>query len=138
MKRIGKLSLATIAACLLCFGLMFGTAASVADENPCSEDIARFCENLKPGTPALINCLEKHENELSGACKDYETKMGGGKTERREQVREAIRFRQTCTNDIAKFCGDANPEQGGVMKCLNEHENELSTSCSDSMKALKE
>jgi hypothetical protein len=138
MKQIKKFSVAAVATVILCFVLVFGTAASAADENPCSEDIARFCRDIKPGTPALMDCLEKNENQLSEACKAYEAKMGGPRTERREQAREIARFRQTCTNDIVKFCKDVKPEQGGIIKCLNEHEKELSPLCSESIKAVKE
>jgi hypothetical protein len=85
-----------------------------------------------------MDCLEKNENQLSDACKSYEVWMGGKKVERREQVRQAIAFRQNCANDIVKFCNLASPDQGGLMKCLNEHEKELSAPCNESVKALQE
>ena len=138
VKQIERLFLVTMLAGSLCLGLMFGTTASAADNNPCSEDIAKLCSNLNPGTQALMDCLEKNENDLSDACKNYEVAMGGKKAERREQVRQGMEFRQTCTNDIVKFCNSASPEQGGLMKCLNEHEKELSAPCNESVKALKE
>jgi len=138
MKQIKRFFLATLAAGLLCLGLMLGTSASAADENPCSEDIAKFCQNIRPGTPALMDCLEKNENELSEACKAYEAKMGGPRMERREQAREIAKFRQACTNDIVRFCKETDPGQGGIIRCLNEHGKEISPSCSESMKALKE
>jgi hypothetical protein len=138
MKQSKRFSLAIMAACLLCFCLLFGTAASAADENPCSEDIARFCQNIKPGTPALMECLEKNEGELSTACKAYEANMGGPRAERREQARDIAKFRQACANDMVKFCKEASSGQGGILKCLNDHEKDLSSSCSESMKPLKE
>jgi hypothetical protein len=55
-----------------------------------------------------------------------------------EQVREWTRFRQACRNDMAQFCNDANPAQGGMLKCLNDHKKELSASCSESMKMMVE
>ena len=92
--------------------------------------------DIEPGMIALMDCLEKHENELTGACKEYEATMGGGKVERRELVREKIKFRQACLPDMAKFCNDANPMQGGMLKCLNDHEKDISVSCSESIKAM--
>jgi hypothetical protein len=136
MKQTKRVDLAIMAAGLLCAGLIFGTDASAADKTSCSEDIAKFCQNIEPGMIALMDCLEKHENELTGACKEYEATMGGGKVERREQVREKIKFRQACLTDMAKFCNDANPMQGGMLKCLNDHEKEISFSCSESIKAM--
>jgi hypothetical protein len=66
----------------------------------------------------------------------YEATMGGGRIERREKVREKIKFRQACLNDMATFCNDANPTQGGMIKCLNDHEKEISVPCSESIKAM--
>ena len=136
MKQIERVNLAIMAAGLLCVGLLFGTDASAADKNACSEDIAKFCQNIEPGMIAIMDCLEKHENELTGACKEHEATMGGRKVESREQVRGIIKFRQACLNDMAKFCNDANSTQGGMLKCLNDHEKEISVSCNESTKMM--
>ena len=136
MKQMKRITLAIMAAGLLCTGIISGTAASAADRSACSEDIAKFCQNIEPGIIALMDCLEKHESELTGACKEYEATMGGIKMERRELVRERMKFRQACLNDMAKFCNDANPTQGGMLKCLKNHEKEISVSCNESIKAL--
>jgi hypothetical protein len=137
MKRTKRMNLAIMAAGLLCAGLIFGTNASAA-ENACSEDIAKFCQNIEPGRTALLDCLEQHENELTAACKAQEATMEGRRTERMETARQAIKFRQACQNDMARFCTDANPAQGGMLKCLNDHEKEISVSCSESMKMMVE
>lgn len=36
-----------------------------------------------------------------------------------------------CGSDIAKFCKNVNPENNGIMKCLETHESELSKACRD-------
>lgn len=138
MKQMKRVTLAIMAAGLLCTGLIFGTDAFAADKNACSEDIAKFCQNIKPGMIALMDCLEKHENELTKACKAHETILERGKSERRELVKERNRFRRACLNDMAKFCSDANPTRGGMIKCLNDHEKEISASCSKSIKMMVE
>ena len=138
MKQMKRITLAIMAAGLLCTGIISGTAASAADRSACSEDIAKFCQNIEPGIIALMDCLEKHESELTSACKAYEAKMEKGKAERREIVRERMNFRQACMNDMSKFCSDANPMQGGMIKCLNDHDKEISASCSASIKMLVE
>ena len=124
----------------LCFGWPFGTDAFAAGPNPCSEDAARFCTNVSPGPAgmiALMECLEWHEKELSAACRDFEAGMGGPRTERSESLREKRQFRQSCMADMARYCESAGPMQGGMMKCLSEHENELSAPCSQSIKAMR-
>ena len=137
MKHIKKQCRVILAASFLCLGLMFGIDAFAADKSPCSEDIAKFCKNIEPGMVALMGCLEKHENELSDACKEYESTMLGPRAEKREKVRELTTFRQSCINDMRKFCNDVDPGQGGLMRCLKEHENELSTACNESITALQ-
>jgi hypothetical protein len=138
MKYINRMNLAILAVVLLCAGPIFGTNSSAADKNACSEDISKFCQNIEPGMVALMDCLEKNENELTDACKAHEATMEKGKAERREMVRERMQFRQSCMNDMAKFCSDANPMQGGMIKCLNDHEKEVSASCSASIKMMAE
>jgi hypothetical protein len=138
MKQMNRINLAIMAAGLLLTGLIFGTDASAADKSACSEDIAKFCQNIEPGMIALMECLEKHESELTEACRGYEATMGGGRMERRERVRDRITFRQACLNDMTKFCNDANPTQGGMLKCLKDHQKEISVSCSESMQAMAE
>ena len=136
MKSNLRLYLAVMAVSFLCFGPMFEIIAFAADQNPCSEDIAKFCKDIEPGMTALMNCLEKNENELSSGCQAFEAKMLGMRVEKAEQVREKARFRQACMSDMTKFCNDADPMKGGMLTCLKEHKNELSTACNESMKAL--
>jgi len=139
MKPIKGVYLLTLAAGLLCFGWLFGIDAYAANQNPCSEDVARFCPNIPLGPTgmiALMDCLEEHEKELSDACRDFEVGIGGPRMERSEALKEKRQFRQSCIGDMTRFCKDASPTQGGMMKCLKEHENELSVPCSQSIKAM--
>ena len=138
MRQFKRFYLTVMVACVLCSGLMFGTNAFAADNNPCSKYIEKFCQNEEPGWITTMNCLQKHENELSEACKDYEAKRGGPRSERREEVREMIAYRQTCMNDISRFCGETNPEQGGILKCLKSQGNEISAPCRESIKVMEE
>lgn len=140
MKKMGSGYQLILAAGLLCLGLTFGTAAAAAGPNPCSEDAARFCGNVESGPAgmiALMECLEWHEKELSAACRNFEAGMGGPRTERSESLREKRQFRQNCMADMARYCQNASPMQGGMMKCLGEHESELSAPCSQSIKAMR-
>lgn len=137
MKSNLRLYFIVMVASFLCFSLMFGVTAFAADQNPCFDDTAKFCKNIGPGMTALMDCLEKHESELSSGCKTYEAKMLGLRVERAEQVGEKAKFRQACMNDMGKFCNDADPAKGGMLNCLKEHESELSTSCIESMKVMQ-
>ena len=98
MRQTKRTNLTIIAAGLLCAGLVLGADAFAAAKNPCAEDIAKFCQGIKPGIVPLMECLEKHENELTPACKAHEATLERTRTERGEMVRERARFRQACRN----------------------------------------
>jgi hypothetical protein len=121
---------------LICLTLMLGASAYAADKNPCSDDIAKFCGNIKVGTPGMITCLESHEGQLSPACKEYEDKMEGRRGEKMEMSKIWAKFKQTCSKDVVRFCKDVDPKQGGVVKCLKGHVKEISPSCSETIKMI--
>lgn len=141
MKLTGSFYRMVLACSLLCFGWISGMDASAADQNPCSKDVAKFCGNIAAPGPAgmiaVMDCLEEHEKELSAACRDFEAGMGGSRVEKSEAVRAKRQFRQNCMSDMARFCQNAGPMQGGMMKCLSEHENELSAPCNQSIKTMR-
>jgi hypothetical protein len=124
-----------IAAGLLLVGLVFGVNALAADQNPCSEDIAKFCKDVKPGRIAMMECLEQHESQLSDACRDYEAKIENPRMESRERGTQQKKVNQACKNDVVKFCSDVKPEGGGIASCLNAHADELSSPCKDALRA---
>ena len=136
MKPVHSAFLAILVACLLIPGLPFDNNAMAADQNPCAKEIATFCKDVKPGTSAMIDCLEANESLLSDTCKAYEEKMSGKKAEMREEVRQENMLRRACADDFARFCKDVDPR--GMAACLNVHLGELSAPCRDSVNALKD
>jgi hypothetical protein len=137
MKETGRLCRTILIGALFTVGLMFAAEASAADQNPCSEDIAKFCKDIKPGRPALMECLEKYESQLSDACKDYEAKMESPRVESREAWWQQMRVRQACREDVSKFCNDVKLGTGGIATCLKEHAGELSIPCREAVEAAR-
>jgi hypothetical protein len=137
MKEINKIGLSFAALCAICMVLIFGTHAFSADKTPCDNDIPRFCKGVKPGA-ALMACLEKNESRLSPSCRDYEGRVGGNRMEKKEQIREKVRFRKACNEDVVRLCKDTKPGPGVVIKCLSEHENELSAPCSKMLRTVSQ
>jgi hypothetical protein len=128
---------AALAAGLLCSGLVVGTQAASEADKACADDIQKFCKNVEGGPAAILGCLEQHEAELSEACRVYEAKVEGRRSEGLERAKVLMRFRRDCGPDIVKFCNDVNPEQQGLLKCVKEHEDGLSPACSTWLKAEK-
>ena len=134
MIRKATLCCAILVVALLTLSLTFGNV-SAADQNPCSEDIAKYCNNIKPGHAAMMECLEEHETQLSDACKEYEAKMERPRAESREPAMQLMKVREACKDDTAKFCGGVTSGMGGVTACLRQHKGDLSAPCGDAVKA---
>jgi hypothetical protein len=137
MKLMKTCFSSVLSAGFLCAGLILGVNTYAAGTSPCAEDISKFCPNAKPGDGNIMECLEKHENELTDACRMHEAKIHNKRSERKEIVQEQIKFRQACRNDMSKFCGNAKPGSGEIVKCLNVHEKDLSSPCSYSLKSIE-
>ena len=61
----------------------------------------------------------QHEAEFSLACK-----------EQLEAEREKARdFVKACKPDAEKFCKDVKPGKGLIIRCLKQHQAELSANC---------
>jgi hypothetical protein len=52
----------------------------------------------------------------------------------KEKAREA---KEACHDDVMKFCKDVQPGGGRILKCLKEHENELSPECQSKMSSRR-
>ncbi len=137
MKHRGRICHVVLVTALFVSSLMFATAAPAADQNPCSEDIAKFCKDIEPGQRALMECLEQHEAQLSNACRDYEAKIEKTRMESRERTMQQRRVRQACRGEVAKFCGDMKLGGGGLTACLSGHGSELSAPCRDAVEAAR-
>lgn len=88
-------------------------------QGPCADDAAKFCKDVQPGGGRIMKCMKEHVNDLSPACKKQVAELKKG-------VRE---FSEVCQDDALKFCKDIKPGGGRMVKCLKDHENELSPEC---------
>jgi hypothetical protein len=103
--------------------LWMGLPAGAQTKNPCANDIAQFCKEVKPGGGRLVRCLKEHEAELSAQCK-------ASIEEARTKVKEA---HSACADDIQKLCKDVRPGGGRIVRCLKENEGQLSPECRDEL-----
>ncbi len=102
------------------FFLAVATAASAAQSTkPCADDAANLCQGMKPGGGAVAKCLKEHASELSPACKANMAKA----------KHRAKGIKEVCKDDARNFCKDEKPGKGRIMRCLKQHEAELSDSC---------
>jgi hypothetical protein len=115
VNRTRKILFGLIAVAL---GMILGVGTSVYAQGggPCAEDLAKFCKDVQPGGGRIAKCLKEHEKELSATCTQHIAEV-------QSRWKEA---NQACHDDVLKFCKDVKPGQGRIVKCLKEHQNELS------------
>ena len=37
-------------------------------ENPCTDDLAKYCGDVEPGGGRLVQCYEQNKNKMSAGC----------------------------------------------------------------------
>ncbi len=127
MERSSLRSIVLIFFIAVTFGVGFWQVSQAfAEKNACADDVSKFCKDVQPGQGRIIKCMKEHENELSAECKAQLTEMSA----KRQEAREA------CEDDVARLCSNATSGKGGIMRCLKEHENELSPQCKAMMQQL--
>ncbi len=120
-----------IAGCLFVVTFLFSSVsdrdASAQESPPCSEDIANFCKDVKPGGGRIIACLNAHESGLTSLCR---AKL--------QEVQNRIdETKRVCSSDIEKFCKGIEPGEGRIARCLDARAAELSPACAEKMEFLK-
>ncbi|MDJ0788860.1 MAG: cysteine rich repeat-containing protein [Myxococcota bacterium] len=89
----------------------------------CHADVMRLCSDVRGQRGAVRRCLAEHKDELTEDCRAQIA-------QRSEQARSVgKRVRQACAAELARFCPELTPGEGGMMRCLRPHEAELSEDC---------
>jgi hypothetical protein len=60
MKKCVKWTGLTVA--VLCVVLFNGIPANAQAQNPCAEDVAKFCKDVKPGEGRIARCLKDNSD----------------------------------------------------------------------------
>lgn len=93
----------------------------------CKGDIEKFCKDVKPGEGGIGRCLKENESQLSGECKQDMSKMKEKMAEKMKENQEA------CKEDVEKFCKEVQPGEGGMIQCLQKHEEQISAKCKNTL-----
>jgi hypothetical protein len=81
----------------------------------------------------VLACLYAHEDKLSGAC-DYALYDAAAQLER--AVNALVYVGSECDNDINTYCSDVQPGEGRLVKCLDQHEKDVSGRCKEAIKQV--
>ncbi len=102
---------------------MAGVVTAEDADQPCVADAKKFCDDVRPGEGRVAQCMKEHEKDLSPGCKKNIVKM-------KEKIRDVA---ESCKDDAAKFCMDIEPGKGRILRCLKQHQGELSTACNEQL-----
>ena len=100
--------------------------ASNAD-HPCHSEIQKVCPKEKLGE-GMGKCVHTHMKEFSPAC---QAKMSAMK----DKVHSAM---EACHADVQKLCGNVKRGGGRIVKCLKEHQADVSEPCKAKMAEWKD
>jgi hypothetical protein len=111
---------------LAILSIMTAGYAYAEDDNPCENDIAKFCKNVDRGEGRILRCLNLNEDDLTPVCKDHLA-----------QIRKAVEeVQEACVDDYAIFCSSLLPGQGRIAECLEKNEYLLTPKCKNVLKEV--
>ncbi len=91
---------------------------------PCNETITKYCSGITPGGGRLKQCLEKHLDDASLACKDW---LGTMRV-------KADDLNRACAQEIVAFCNFDKPDQMRIVQCLEERYVNLLVECREKLR----
>ncbi len=108
-----------------------GKITLTANVKGCDADIEQYCPGLPPNSQKALMCMMAYEDKLSEECKlgIMEAAMAI------KMSAVAINYSiMACEEDADKFCLDVQPGEGRIVRCIKEHEAEVSEACITSLK----
>ena len=118
MYSVIDMSWLAVAAGIFFLSIATGVSAEEVDK-PCVADAKKLCKDVQPGEGRIARCMKEHEKELSPGCKKNIVKA-------KEKIRDVA---EACKGDAEKLCKDVEPGKGRILRCLKQHEGELSADC---------
>ena len=128
MKSLSKLIIQVLPAIVFAG---FSISLMGAKGGPCVEDARKYCAGVSVMGGQLTECLKKHKEELSASCKA----QYGGRAESAKSAASAVK--ESCGQEIQKWCKGANPLSGDLQKCIKDNAKNLSEECRIGMNGLK-
>jgi len=110
---------------LICFVTLVMASGTIfaQGERPCTEDVAKFCSDVKQGQGRIAKCLDKYETQLSSECKAEFAEV-------KEVIKKAFK---ACEDDIIMFCPWVQSGEGRILSCLKKNKSHLSDECKENI-----
>lgn len=96
----------------------------------CATELESYCSTVTPGGGRLLHCMAAHEDKLSGQC-EYALYQAATLI---EQFAAAMAYLiESCAVDVDTHCSAVAAGEGRLLMCLDEHADEISSSCKTAM-----
>jgi hypothetical protein len=92
----------------------------------CANELQSYCQDVTPGNGRLLACLYAREDKLSAQC---EYALYDSSAQLQRMVSALTYVAAECQSDLDKYCKSASGAQVGLVQCLEDHESELSSRC---------
>lgn len=94
-------------------------------EVKCDAEVQRYCPDSLTGEERR-RCAARRLKQLPQACQQIVR-------ERIVRWKEADGYKVACADDVTRHCQAVEPGEGRILQCLQEHEQELSDRCYETL-----
>ncbi len=96
----------------------------------CGKDIGRFCSKDNLGGGQVAECLERHQRQVSRACKAASSAVGA-LLRKRAAARASVA--KVCELDRLRLCGSIQPGDARILGCMYKVRDNLSAACQQAL-----
>ncbi|EMY71121.1 cysteine rich repeat-containing protein [Leptospira vanthielii] len=86
----------------------------------CQNEIATYCQGIKPTKARILQCLKERGKNLSDVCEAGQSALSDTMKSKSQGF---------CKDDVSEHCRWIIPGGGRILKCLFENESKISNQC---------
>ena len=98
----------------------------------CEADLQQYCSQVTPGDGRLLYCVAAHGDKISGDC---QYALFEAATLLAKYADTLLDIAESCEVEIDTLCAEVEIGEGRILRCLDEHEDELGDACRTAMAA---
>lgn len=105
-------------------------------QNPCKDDMQKYCPGKWPGTPEFHSCMNAHMSEVTPECAAFGRKQAA---KHGADGKKMSAGDKACVADAKRLCPGLTGADGvKFMSCMSERYDKLSEPCRKVFKGAKE
>ena len=92
----------------------------------CAADVKKLCPAVQPGGGRLAECLRSQQQLLTTSCQEAFNEWRLGR----------MNLTAACAGDIGKWCPQVPEGSGRILRCLKEHQADLTSDCRSALQRI--